>query len=93
MELWRYEEQWHREHDPKLGEALPFAESTTFIAPDFDDTRVHLWNFFGAVRTRRPVVEDVVFGHHAAQACNMANEAYFRRSVMSWDGASKTIKG
>jgi predicted dehydrogenase len=87
-----YEEQWHRENDPKLGERLPFAETTTFTAPHFDGTRVHLWTFFEAVRTRKPVVEDVVFGHHAALACHMANESYFRRSAVSWDEASKTIK-
>ena len=52
----------------------------------------HLWNFFEAVRTRKPVVEDVVFGHHAALACHMANEAYFRRAAVTWDAASKTIK-
>ncbi|HEV8508917.1 MAG TPA: Gfo/Idh/MocA family oxidoreductase [Gemmatimonadales bacterium] len=88
-----YEEQWHRENDPKLGQAVPFAESTTFTAPDFDDTRVHLWNYFEAVRSRKPVVEDVVFGHHAALACHMANEAYFRRNAVTWDEATKTIKG
>jgi predicted dehydrogenase len=88
-----YEEQWHREHDPKPGETLPLTETTTFLAPDFDDTRVHLWNFFEAVRTRKPVVEDVVFGHYAALACHMANEAYFRRNAVTWDEATKTIKG
>ena len=87
-----YEEQWHRENDPKLGQSVPFAESRTFTAPDFDDTRVHLWTFFEAVRSRKPVVEDAVFGHHAALACHMANEAYFRRAAVTWDEASKTIR-
>src|SRR5437667_7328941 len=87
-----YEQQWHREHDPKPGEAFPFAETVSFTSPDGDLTRAHLWNFFEAVRTRKPVVEDVVFGHHAALACHMANEAYFRRAAVTWDAASKTIK-
>jgi hypothetical protein len=39
------------------------------------------------------VVEDAVFGHHAALACHMANESYFRRSAVVWDKASQTIKG
>jgi hypothetical protein len=34
----------------------------------------------------------VVFGHHAALACHMANEAYFRQAPATWDAASKTIK-
>jgi hypothetical protein len=87
-----YQQQWHRDHDPKPGQLLPLAETVSFTSPDFDDTLPHLWNFFEAVRTRKPVVEDVVFGHHAALACHMANEAYFRNSVVTWDAASKTIK-
>ena len=46
-----------------------------------------------AVRTRQPVVEDVVFGHHAALACHMANESYFQRSAVTWDAAAEKIKG
>jgi len=88
-----YDEQWHRDHDLKPGEQPPFSEAMTFSTPDFDDTRPHLWNYFEAVRTRKPVVEDVVFGHNAALACHMANEAYFRRTTVSWDDATKTIKG
>jgi hypothetical protein len=37
------------------------------------------------------VVEDAVFGHHAALGCHMANESYFRKSVVSRDDASKPI--
>jgi hypothetical protein len=68
------------------------AESLTFRGMDFDDTRVHLWTFFDAVRTRKPVIEDAVFGHHAALACHMANESYFRSTQVTWDEASKSIK-
>ena len=46
----------------------------------------------GSVRTRQPVVEDVVFGHHAALACHMANESYFQRSAVVWDAATQKIK-
>jgi predicted dehydrogenase len=88
-----YETKWHQENDPKLGQSAVFSEATTYTAPDFDDTRVHLWTYFEAVRSRKPVVEDVVFGHNAALACHMANEAYARRSAVSWDEAAKTISG
>jgi predicted dehydrogenase len=88
-----YETQWHKEHDLQPGQAPPLTETVSFSTPDFDDTRPHLWNYFEAVRTRKPVVEDVVFGHNAALACHMANEAYFRRTTVSWDEATKTIKG
>ena len=45
----------------------------------------HLWNFFQAVKTRKPVAEDAVFGNHAAIACHMANESYFRKKPVYWD--------
>jgi predicted dehydrogenase len=87
-----YEKQWHAENDPKLGHE-PMPETLAFRGPDYDDIKPHLWKFFEAVRSRKPVVEDAVFGHHAALACHMANESYFRKTPVSWDEASKSIKG
>src|SRR4029077_14052176 len=87
-----YLQKWHEENDPKLGQAAAMPETISFSGPDFDDVRPHLWTYFEAVRTRKPVVEDVVFGHNAAPACHMANESYFRKTTVSWDEASKTIK-
>src|SRR5205823_11554817 len=88
-----YLAKWHEENDPKMGQPVTMPETISFSGPDFDDIRPHQWTFFEAVRTRKPVVEDVVFGHHAALACHMANESYFRRGAVSWDEATKTIKG
>jgi len=75
-----------------VGQQVTMRETISFSGPDFDDVRPHLWTYFEAVRTRKPVTEDVVFGHHAALACHMANESYFRKSGVSWDETSKTIK-
>ncbi len=86
-----YEKQWREENTPKLGQE-PLAESFSIRGPDYDDMKPHLWNFFQAVRSRKSVVEDAVFGHHAALACHMANESYFRKTAVRWDEASKTIK-
>ena len=85
-----YEKKWREENTPKLGEE-PMPESLTFKGPDFDDVKPHLWNFFQAVRSRKPVVEDALFGHHAALACHMANESYFRQQGVHWDASTKTI--
>jgi predicted dehydrogenase len=86
-----YIKKWHEENDPKPGtEGL--TEATTIRGPHWDDTKPHLWNFFEAVRTRKPVVEDAVFGHNAALACHMANESYFRRDAVRWDEKSKSIR-
>ena len=86
-----YMKQWHAEHDPKPGKE-PIVETYTYKGTDFDDVKPHLWAFFQGVRTHKPVVEDAVFGHNAALACHMANESYFRRSAVTWDAASGTIK-
>jgi hypothetical protein len=86
-----YLSKWHAENDPVLAKET-LAETITYQGQQYDDTKPHLWNFFEAVRTRKPVVEDAVFGHHAALACHMANESYFRKSAVYWDDGSKTIK-
>jgi len=86
-----YVKQWHEEHDPPLGKE-PLHEDTIYKGHDWDDMRPHLNVFFQAVKSRKPVTEDGVFGNHAAVACHMANESYFRQKPVTWDAASKTIK-
>ena len=86
-----YDDGWHKDHDPEPGHEF-VAEAVTYRGPSYDDLQPHLWNFFEAVRTRKPVVEDAVFGHHAAAACHMANQAYFRKSAVTWDEATSTIR-
>jgi predicted dehydrogenase len=86
-----YQKKWHEEHDPKPGQE-PDPATTTWNGNDYDDLRPHVWKFLEAVRTRQPVVQDAVFGHHAALACHMANESYFRKSPVSWDEGTGTIK-
>lgn len=85
-----YVKEWNAEHD-NLGKEK-VVEGVRYTGPSWDDTRPHLWNFFQAVKSRQPVVEDVVFGHHAALACHMANESYFAGHGVSWDPATQTIK-
>ena len=86
-----YIKHWHAEHDPAVGHE-PVVETMVFKSLQFDDLKPHLWNFFQAVKSRKPVTEDAVFGHHAALACHMANESYFRNSAVYWDEGTNTIK-
>jgi predicted dehydrogenase len=86
-----YVKQWHQEHDPAPGKE-PAPESVTYTGNDYDDLRPHLWKFFEAVRSRKPVPQDAVFGHHAALACHLANESYFRKAPVYWDSDAQTIK-
>jgi predicted dehydrogenase len=86
-----YYAQWHAEHDAALA-ALPVLSDSVIHGDDWDDIRPHLLNFFRAVKSRHPVAEDAVFGNHAAIACHMANESYFRGKPVHWDAASRTIQ-
>jgi len=86
-----YYKQWHEEHDPAIGKE-PLTETYTYKGDDWDDQRPHMWAYFQAVRSRQPLPEDTLFGHHAALACHMANESYFRKSQVTWDAASSQIK-
>jgi predicted dehydrogenase len=86
-----YVEKWHAEHDPKPGEE-PLNDAVSYQGDSYDDTRPHLWKFFQAVKTRQPVVEDAVFGHHAAIACHMANESYFQKKPVTFDPTTETVK-
>lgn len=85
-----YEKQWHEENDARVAREAT-QQVTTFHGPDFDDLAPHLTVFFDAVRDRKPVVEDALFGHHAALACHMANESYFRKTAVRWDQSARRI--
>jgi hypothetical protein len=86
-----YVRQWRAEHYVPPGRE-PIGSQTIYNGDDWDDLRPHLWNYFHAVKTRQPVAEDAVFGNHAAIACHMANESYFRGKPVVWDEASHSIK-
>src|ERR1035438_2347302 len=51
-----YVKQWEDEHDPAPGHEF-VADAVTYSGPSYDDLAPHLWNFFEAVRTRKPVVQ------------------------------------
>jgi len=90
----QYQAQWAAEH-PQLG-PLDYqpVEAETFTAPPgYSDVSAHQANFFDAVRTRKPTIENEVFGNHAAIGCHLANYAYFKNTIATWDEGAKTIRG
>ena len=86
-----YFKSWHEDHDPKPGQE-PLTETLSCRGPSYDEVRPHLARFFQAVRSRQGIVQDALFGHHAALACHMANESYFRKTPVTLDPATKSIK-
>jgi len=92
----QYLKQWHEEHPNPAALASQLDEEDESYAnpPGYSDTVDHEANFFNAVRTRKPVPENEVFGNHAAIGCHLSNFAYFNKSAAVWDAtARKIVKG
>jgi predicted dehydrogenase len=57
-----------------------------FLAPaGYSDWLEHHRNFLNAVRTRKPVIEDAIFGFRAAGPALLSNVSYFEQKVCLWD--------
>jgi predicted dehydrogenase len=70
----------------------PSTEYEKYAAPEgYRDSYDHFSNFFAAVRSRRPVVEDAVFGFRAAGAALLSNLSVERGVVVKWDPDSMKL--
>ncbi|HTV58840.1 MAG TPA: Gfo/Idh/MocA family oxidoreductase [Verrucomicrobiae bacterium] len=89
-----YLAKWAADHPAPEPLDYQVSEGEAFTAPPgYSDVSAHQANFFNAVRSRKPPVENEVFGNHAAIGCHMANYAYFKNTIATWDPATKTIQG
>ena len=92
----QYLKQWESEHpEPKALQWKIDEEGETYTVPKgYSDTVDHQTNFYNAVRTRKPVVENEVFGNNTSIGCHLANFSYFNKCVAVWDqGSKKIVKG
>jgi len=53
--------------------------------PGFDAHLQHHLNFYAAVRSRKPFMEDAVFGFRAAGPALACNTSYFEKRIVGWD--------
>ena len=83
-------DDWKAAH-PEPPAPLPDAESFS-LPQGYDDTAVHLANFFQAVATREHVVEDEGFGNNAAIGRHLANHSDFPEHSRRGNAASRTIR-
>jgi hypothetical protein len=75
-------------------ENMKAAKEMVFRAPgNYSDHVDHHTNFALAVRSRKPVVEDPVFGFRAAGPALLSNMSYFDNRVYEWDPAAMKIRG
>lgn len=64
-----------------------------FKAPQgYSEHLDHFTNFFEAVRTGKPVVENAVFGFRAAAPCLACNDSYFQKKIINWDPQQMKVK-
>jgi predicted dehydrogenase len=79
-------EEYRKKYPVTHPEGAPAAGYEKYEAPaGYSDSYDHFRNFFSAVRTRKPVVEDAVFGFRAAGAALLSNLSMERGAIVQWD--------
>ncbi|MBB1283594.1 Gfo/Idh/MocA family oxidoreductase [Flavisolibacter sp. BT320] len=92
------QETIRKEYNQKYSEAdrkAPVKEDITYKAPQgYNEHLDHFNNFYDAIRTGKPVVEDAVFGFRAAAPCLACNDSYFEKRIIHWNPEEmKVVKG
>lgn len=83
-----YDAKWTVEQRAKKTKA-----DIVFRAPEgYSDHLDHFTNFFDAIRTGKPVVEDAEFGFRAAAPALACNESYFKKKIIRWDPVQLKLK-
>src|SRR6185312_3322060 len=81
--------KWYHDRYPEVrpsAAGLKASHDQTFEPPpDYSDHYDHHLNFALAIRSRKPVVEDAVFGFRAAAPALLSNVSYFDDRVVAWD--------
>ena len=76
----------YRAKYPENKRELRGAREEVFTPPKgYSDHEHHLANFIEAVRTRKPPVEDAVFGLRAAGPALLCNQSHRERRPIGWD--------
>ena len=82
----QYLDEYRKKYPAANPEGEPAVGFEKYVAPPgYSDSYDHFKNFFAAVRSRQPVVEDAVFGFRAAGAALLSNLSLERGAVVGWD--------
>jgi len=80
------EKEYGKKYPPRHFAGSPPAGSERYVTPKgYSDSYDHFRNFFAAVRSRQPVVEDAVFGYRAAGAALLSNLSIEKKAIVRWD--------
>jgi predicted dehydrogenase len=96
----RVQEEFLKDYRGKYPPQKPTADGMqpqgedTFRAPrGYNDHFDHHANFLSAVRSRKPVVEDALFGLRAAGPALLSNRSYFEKKTLTWNAQTCEAKG
>ena len=82
----RIRDEYHQKYPSSHPSGPPAIAVEKYAAPErYRDSFDHFTNFFAAVRSRQPVIEDGVFGYRAAGAALLSNLSIERGAVVKWD--------
>jgi predicted dehydrogenase len=89
----QYIEQYRKKYPLQHFSGAPPQEVQKYAAPAaYSDSYDHCHNFFNAVRSRTPVVEDATFGFRAAGAALLGNLSMDRGNVVHWNPETMKIE-
>jgi predicted dehydrogenase len=80
----QYNERYPRTR-PTADGMRPQADDHYVPPRGYSDQLEHHRNFLASVRSRKPVIEDAVFGFRAAGPALLSNVSYFEKRVCHWD--------
>ena len=84
--------EYHRKYPQHENDIQPITAETFPFPRGYSEQVAHHQNFFNAVRSRKPVVEDPVFGLRAAGPALMSNISCFEQRMVEWDPENMRMK-
>ena len=89
-----YMKKYREQYPPQRASAdamRPMGDVRYMPPAGYSDWLDHHRNFLNAVKSRKPVVEDAVFGFRAAGPALLSNVSYFERRVCEWESDVNAI--
>jgi predicted dehydrogenase len=84
---------WYQGKFANAPERKTVGEEIDYKTPTgYDDRYDHMVNFFEAIRTGKPVVEDAVFGLRAAGPSVLCNASIEKRKVIHWNPETMKVE-
>lgn len=81
----RIEDEYNAKYPAVHADATTLGYEKFSVPEHYNDSYDHFRNFFAAVKSRQPVVEDPVFGFRAAGAALLSNVSYEEDRIVHWD--------